>query len=370
MSETQSTLNYPYTTSPEFGTSREVAPGVRWLQMPLPMSLNHINLYLIEEAEGWIIVDTGIRGNETEKLWQTIIDNELGDKPISKIICTHLHPDHTGQTGFLAAQSDAQLYMSYSEYYQTRIMHTMMKEGGGSWRQTEYYYRMGFSEAFMEEIKQSRSDFSMPSTEHEFPTSFRRLTDGDELQFGEHKWQVLTGSGHSPEHVCLYCPSLRLLISGDQILPVITSNVSVHPTEPEADPMTGWIASHERFKTLLPNDILVLPAHNMPFYGAHERLDELIEHHEDRMLILEEHCQTPTPAVDLLPHLFSRKLEGYTRIMAAGECVAHLHCLMTRGRIERLLIDGVYKYRSIDPSLDERANNAHHQPLDETPEYV
>ena len=215
-----------------------------------------------------------------------------------------------------------------------------------------------------------RSSFTPEPEDRPFPGSYIRLTDGDTLQIGAHEWLVITGNGHSPEHVFLYAKDLRLLLAGDQILPVITSNVSVHPTEPYANPMVGWLASHERFKTLLPNDILVLPAHNLPFYGVHERLQQLIEHHEDRMLILEEQCVEPRVAIDLLPYLFNRKLDGMTRVMALGECIAHLHCLLSRNRIERFEADGLYYYRAIDPTLVDRAKPGAHQPLDELPGMV
>jgi glyoxylase-like metal-dependent hydrolase (beta-lactamase superfamily II) len=216
-------------------------------------------------------------------------------------------------------------------------------------------------------MREARSSFSPEPEDKPLPGSFIRLGDGDSLQIGDNHWQIITGNGHSPEHVCLYCKELRVLISGDQILPVITSNVSVQPTEPFANPMVGWLESHERFKTLLPNDILVLPAHNNPFYGVQERLQQLIDHHEDRMLLIEENCREPQKAIDLLPHLFKRKLEDYSLFMGLGECIAHIHCLMSRNRIERSLEDGVYLYRSIDPTLTQRARPGLHEEPDDSP---
>ncbi len=362
-------LTYPYKTSPASGTTMEVAPGIKWLRMPLPMSLDHINLYLIEDDDGWAVVDTGIRGEETRNVWKEIIANELEGKPITRIICTHMHPDHTGQSGFLYEHFEAPLYMSFSEYYQGKTMGAMMSEGG-SWQMSEYFLKAGIEQSFLESMREARSTFAPEPDDLPLPGSFIRLTDGDELKLGENNWKVITGTGHSPEHVTLYCQELRILVSGDQILPVITSNVSVHPTEPFANPMVGWLESHEKFKAILPNDILVLPAHNMPFYGVQERLQQLIDHHEDRMLILEENCIEPQIAMDLLPFLFARKLEGYTVIMALGECIAHLHCLMTRNRIERIIDDGFYKYRSIAPDLAQRARPGHHEPRDESPGFV
>jgi glyoxylase-like metal-dependent hydrolase (beta-lactamase superfamily II) len=359
-------LVYPYDSTPPFGKTKEVAAGVYWLQMPLPMSLNHINLYLLEGKKGWTVVDTGLRGQETSDLWQEIFDNELQGKPIDQVLCTHMHPDHTGQAGFISEYWHAPLLMSCAEYYQARVMSTMMREGG-SWQMSDYFVRAGMDQGILDKMREARSSFSPEPEDKPLPGSFIRLGDGDSLQIGDNHWQIITGNGHSPEHVCLYCKELRVLISGDQILPVITSNVSVQPTEPFANPMVGWLESHERFKTLLPNDILVLPAHNNPFYGVQERLQQLIDHHEDRMLLIEENCREPQKAIDLLPHLFKRKLEDYSLFMGLGECIAHIHCLMSRNRIERSLENGVYLYRSIDPTLTERARPGLHEEPDDSP---
>lgn len=369
MNDPKASLEFPHQQPPPLGTKKELAPGVYWLQMPLPMSLKYINLYLLEDRDGWVLVDTGIRGPETRDLWQQMFDGELDGKPIRQVICTHMHPDHTGQAGFVCEYWQAPLLMSFGEYYQARSMNNMMRDGS-NWQMSEYFIRAGIEPSFLEEMRAARSNFTPEPEDRPLPGSFIRLTDGESINIGGNEWQVITGSGHSPEHVCLYCRELRILVSGDQILPVITSNVSVQPTEPFANPMVGWLASHERFKSMLPNDILVLPAHNLPFYGVQQRLQQLIDHHEDRMLILEENCVTPQTAVDLLPHLFARELEGHSRFMALGECIAHLHCLMTRQRIERRLDGDVFKYHSIDPTLQDRARPGQHEAPDEEPGYV
>lgn len=369
MNDSPGGLRYPYHEPPAFGTTMEVASGVFWLQMPLPMSLKYINLYLLDAGDSWVIVDTGIRGEETRGLWQQIFDEQLDGKPVSRVICTHMHPDHTGQAGFVCEHWQAPLYMSFSEYYQARSMNSMMRDGG-NWQMTEYFVRAGIEPGFLTQMRSNRSNFMPEPEDRPLPGSFIRLTDGDVMDIGGRDWLVMTGSGHSPEHVCLYSKELRVLISGDQILPVITSNVSVQPTEPYGNPMIGWLESHERFKKLLPDDILVLPAHNLPFYGVQQRLQQLIDHHEDRMLILEENCIEPRLAVDLLPYLFARPLEGHSRFMALGECIAHLHCLMTRRRIERIRDGDVYHYHSVDPTLKDRARPGQHEPPDEEPGMV
>ena len=359
-------LTYPFAEIPEYGTTLEVAPGVYWLRMPLPMSLNHINLYLLEGNSDWTIVDSGIRGEETRGHWHDIFENCLKGKPVTQIICTHMHPDHTGQAGFLSNRWRAPLLMSYSEYYQARLMGTMMQEGD-NWFMSDYFERAGLSIEFLEKMRDMRSQFAPEPEDLPIPGSYIRLSDGEQIQIGANNWEVVVGTGHSPEHVCLYCRKLKLLISGDQILPVITSNVSVMPTEPFANPMLGWMESHEKFKARIPDDTLVLPAHNEPFYGVRERLQQLIDHHDDRMLIIEENCVEPQIALDLLPFLFKRELEAHSMFMGLGECIAHLHYLIDYGRIERTLKDNRFYYRSIDPTLPERAKPGQHEEPDDVP---
>jgi len=362
-----SQLTYPYAEHPSPGTTVEVADGVRWLTMPMGGgSLNHINLYLLEDKDGWWVVETGLSLTQTAELWQEIFSRELGGRPVKGVICTHMHPDHIGQSKMITDQFRCPLYMTRAEYYQARAFSSGGPSYQSSWLGQEFYQRAGMPADYLEQLRKmweqrSSEGMSMP----EMPAGYNRLQHGDVLTIGQHDWQVLVGSGHSPEHACLFCSSLKIMISGDQILPIITSNVSVHPTEPDANPLKDWMESHDRLLKL-PADILVLPAHNLPFNGVRERLRELIGHHEDRMLAIEEHCVEPAVAKDLLPVLFARKLDPRQMMMALGEAIAHLHLLMHRNRIERTLHeDGCYRFRSIDPDLLRRAHpDSHDAPSD------
>lgn len=364
-------LDYPYADHPTPGTTQEVAPGVRWLTMPMGGSLNHINLYLLEDRDGWWVVDTGLSLPQTEQLWREIFARELGGRPVVGVICTHMHPDHVGQAKMITDTFLCPLYMTRAEYYQARAFSGNGPSHQSSWVGREFYLRAGMPAEFLDALRRqwearSSAGMSMP----EMPAGYRRLEHGDNLSIGGQEWLVVVGSGHSPEHACLYCPALKILISGDQILPVITSNVSVHPTEPEANPLKDWMESHDRLLKL-PSDLLVLPAHNLPFYGVRERLRALIGHHEDRMLAIEEHCVEPALAKDLLPVLFARKLDARQMMMALGEAIAHLHLLMHRNRIERTLHeDGCYRFRSIDPDLARRALPDRHEAPGDAPELV
>lgn len=362
-------LDYPHQDPPETGTTLELAPGVRWLRMPMPGSLNHINLYLLEDTDGWTIVDTGLGDDATRAAWESIFATELGGRPVSRILVTHMHPDHVGQAGWLGDHWRAPLHMTRAEYFQARTF-AGSAPVASAWEAADFYRAAGLTADELEAMRQRMNGGGgYGAMVTPLPMGFRRLRDGDVLTLAGRDWQVIVGAGHSPEHACLYCRSLGVLLAGDQVLPVITSNVSVHPTEPDANPLKEWLDSHDRFLAL-PDETLVLPAHNLPFRGLRKRLRALIAHHEDRMLALEEHCETPSTARDLLPVLFRRQLDERAMMMALGECIAHLHLLMHRDRIERVTdADGVWRFRSIDPDLARRRRAEHDAP-DEGPMQV
>ncbi len=323
-------INYEFESRPETGETMQVAPGLHWFRMHLPFSLAHINIWLLDEGESWSVVDTGVAIDECKSIWKQTFADAMQGCPLSRVIVTHLHPDHIGCAGWLTDQFEAPLYMSRDEYLLARILvadtgRATPEEGdrfytaaGFAADQLEYYHRMfGMFGKFVAEL----------------PEAFHRLSDGDHLAIGAYEWQVIVGKGHSPEHVCLYCEELNTLISGDQLLPTISSNVSVFPTEPEADPLADWMDSLRMLKTRIPEDVLVLPAHGKPFRGAHLRLDELILEHESSLEKLEAFCEEPRRAVDAFPALFKSKINEDNLIMATGESVAHLNYLRNTGRM-------------------------------------
>ena len=358
MSGKENKLRYPFDEHPKPGTTVELAPGVRWLTMPMPGSLAHINLYLLEDTKGWYVVDTGMATEETTQLWHDIFKSELGNKPVIGVICTHMHPDHTGQSEMITDEFRCPFFMTHGEYYQARSFANNTGNSHSSWTGMDFYTRAGMPKDFLEQLgqmwaKRSADSMSMPG----LPTSYERLQHDQVLVIGNYSWKIVVGSGHSPEHACLYCEEFEMMISGDQILPVITSNVSVHPNEPNANPLKFWMESHHRFMSIADNTF-VLPAHNLPFYGIRERLQELIDHHEHRMILVEQACaEKPQVAKDLLPIMFERKLEPRQKMMALGEAIAHIHLLMDREHLSRTLDeDGCYRFTSIDPNLQDRIN--------------
>jgi glyoxylase-like metal-dependent hydrolase (beta-lactamase superfamily II) len=342
-----SEITYPYATPPQKGEWIAVAEGVYWLQMALPMALNHINLYAIEDRDGWWVVDTGMKMGDTRERWELLFDGPMAGKPIVGVICTHMHPDHIGQAGWLCSKWRAPLYMSLGEYLAGRVFGSAPNTES-EWSTAQYYQRSGVAETALQELLEKFRGFG--DIVEPLPRSYRRLRDGQVLRIGERDWQVMIGSGHSPEHVCLFDPGDHILLSGDQIIPRITSNVSVMSGEPEANPLDDWFNSLRRFRRDLPSDCLVLPAHNAPFYGVHARLDYLVAHHESHLAAIERACVEPKTAIELFDVLFTRKIDDTALTLALGESVAHLHYLYYQGRLEREIdAAGAYRYRSLDP---------------------
>ncbi len=322
-----------------------VADGVFWLRMPIPIKgLDYINLWLLEDGDGWTVVDTGFRDPAIEELWQQLFDSHLAGRPLKRMICTHFHPDHTGLAGWLSDRTGAELTMTLGEFTFGRMLQLDKRETVPE-EFLDYYRQLGFPPEWIEGLKERGFNHFSNAT-YPIPRCFRRIVDTEEFEIGGRTWRVMVGRGHSPEHACLYCPSLGLLISGDQILPKISPHIGVYPTEPDADPLRFYIDSLPLYRPL-PADTLVLPAHNDPFRGLHARLDQLAHHHDDRLAALLTACDEPKPVLDLVPVIFKRPLNVANTFLASAETLAHLHYLMSDGRLERRLDgDGAYRYQT------------------------
>jgi glyoxylase-like metal-dependent hydrolase (beta-lactamase superfamily II) len=337
-------LEYPLKAVPETGCTIEVVPGVHWLRMPLPMSLNHINLWAIEDGDGWTLVDTGMQTSQIASVWESMLVGPLGGRPVQRVICTHMHPDHVGMAGWLTRRFDCPFWMTRLEYVTCRML---VADTG---RQAppdalRFYKASGWKAADLEHYKARFGGFG--KMVYALPDSYHRVTHGDEFLIGRHYWHAVVGRGHSPEHLCLYCPQLRLLISGDQVLPKITPNVSVFPTEPDADPLRDWLESLAMIRATVPDEVLVLPAHNEPFNGLHARTTQLIEGHERSLGRLLEALRERRTASDVFSVLFRRSVSTDVLQMATGESVAHLNCLIQRGQVTRTMDDtGVAWYQA------------------------
>jgi glyoxylase-like metal-dependent hydrolase (beta-lactamase superfamily II) len=330
-------LDYPLMILPRPGETIEIAPGVHWLRMPLPMTLNHINLWALEDGDGWTLVDTGMQTSQTAAAWERVLTGPMAGRPVKRVVCTHMHPDHVGMAGWLTRRFDCPLWMTRLEYVTCRML--VADTGREAPADALRFYRAaGWKPSDLEYYKARFGEFG--KMVYALPDSYHRVSDGDRFSIGGHLWHAVVGRGHSPEHLCLYCPQHRLLISGDQVLPKITSNVSVFPTEPEADPLKDWLESLAMIRAAVPGEVLVLPAHNEPFYGLHARIDQLIQGHERSLERLREALKEgPKTAGDVFGLLFRRSVSGGMLQMATGESVAHLNCLIQRGHATRRVDD-------------------------------
>ncbi|HSZ74874.1 MAG TPA: MBL fold metallo-hydrolase [Rhizomicrobium sp.] len=337
-------LDYPFERRPEPGETVLVAPGVHWVRMRLPMQLNHINLWLLEDGDGWTIVDTGIRDRPTMDAWEMLFAGTMAGRPVKRVIVTHLHPDHVGLAGWLTHRFDVALWMTRTDFLLCRNL--VADTGQQAPDEGVHFFKgAGFDEEMLQRYRERFGGFGLGV--HKLPNSYRRIQEGEEIEIGGRVWRVVIGRGHAPEHACLWCESENVLISGDQLLPRISSNVSVFPTEPEADPLRDWLESCARLKTLLPEDVLVLPSHNEPFRGAHKRLQELIDDHEINLARLKTLCEESKRAIDCFPALFRSRITSGNTIMATGESIAHLNCLIARGEMTKHTdTDGVVWYKA------------------------
>lgn len=337
-------LVYPLESPPALAQTVEVAPGVLWLRMPLPMALNHINVWALADGDGWTLIDTGMQTMETVAAWQSAFSGSLAGRPVGRVICTHMHPDHIGMAGWLTRRFDCPLWITRLEYITCRML--VADTGREAPTDAVRFYRAaGWDEEAIEEYKARFGGFG--KAVYALPDSFRRVADGDEIEIGGRIWRAVVGRGHSPEHLCLHCPELALMISGDQVLPRITSNVSVFPTEPQADPLAEWLDSIPAIARRVPDDVLVLPSHNEPFRGLHARLCQLSTGHEQALGRLRETLRQPKRATDVFDVLFRRRVGLSLLTFATGEALAHLNCLIHRRQVVRELdADGIAWYRS------------------------
>ena len=342
-------LKYPFEKGfhPVAGEPFEVADGVFWLHVPMPIALDHINLWLLRDGDGWVIVDSGLDSPVCMEVWDKVFDTFLTPASVNRILVTHFHPDHIGLASWLAHRCDCKIWISEGEFnhYDT-IINRDQKSHAIEAKNfvTEIGFPPQFAETYMHFFSIEKKD-PLKRVQREM---CEFITGGDELQIGDYSWRVVLGNGHSPEHSCFYCEELATMISGDQALPRISSNISVYILNRLEDPLADWLDSCARLRDNIPADTLVLPSHQEPFYGLDLRMQQLIDDHHAQLNRLRLRAVETTTAYQACGVLFDRELSQSETLMATGETLSHINYLWHRDELSKTIADDnsiLYKVR-------------------------
>ena len=329
-------IRYPFDTPPADGGAIEVASGILWLRLPLPMALDHVNIYALDEGDGWTIVDAGLSSKRSKAIWEQLLAGPLQGKPVTRVILTHHHPDHVGLAGWFRARG-AELCATRTAWLYARML-TLDVQDRPSAEAMTFYRRAGLSEADLAKREADRP-FNFSDVVELMPVGFTRLTEGQRLRGAGREWTIRIGQGHAPDHATLWSDD-GIVLGGDQLLPGISANIGVYPTEPEADPLTEWLQSCRAFQAHARDDQLILPGHKLPFTGLPLRLVQMIENHDSALERLLDHLAQPRTAQDCFLPLFRREIGAGEHGLALVEAVAHLNCLLRRGEVRRSMSQG------------------------------
>src|SRR5271166_1842957 len=331
---------FAHTVPPAPGTTIEVAPGILWARLALPFLLDHVNIYFVDDGDGWALIDTGLGNNATKVAWQQLLESVLKDRPLTRIIATHFHPDHVGAAGFLLKRFSVPLYMAATEYLQCLNLH--LDPGA---LEAEHYRRFYLDHGLDADTTQRvvTGGHAYLKLLSGLPPTYHRLVAGDTLRIGGRAFDVLTGGGHSPEQIMLVARAEKLFFPADQVLAKISPNVSVSAIDPEGDPLGQYLRSLDAIGAGVNGDLLVLPGHNLPFYGLHTRIDALVAHHHSRCDRILRACRAePRSAAELVPFVFTRKLDPRQMGFAFGEVLAHVNFMLRRGALKPIgTADGI-----------------------------
>ena len=326
-------IHYPHETPPAKGTAREIADGILWIRLSMPLGLDHVNVYALREPNGWTVIDTGLDTKLNRREWAAIIKDDLRGDPILRVVVTHHHPDHVGLAGWFMEQG-AELLMTRTAWLTARML-TLDEEPTPSPEAVSFWRGAGMDEALLSKRLDNRP-FNFCDTVYPLPLGFTRLEEGAVHRLGGRDWVVHLGQGHAPDHATLWCQDAPLVLAGDQLLPSISPNLGVYPTEPMADPVAEWLESCARFETMAREDHLVLPGHKLPYHGLPARLAQLSDNHHGALARLREHLRAePRTAVDCFAPLFKRQIDEATYGLAMVEAVAHLNHLYHLGEVVR-----------------------------------
>lgn len=328
------TLRFPFPEAPSGSDAVEIAEGVFWLRLPLPMKLNHVNVYILDDGDGWTVIDTGMSSRKTRALWQEILGQPMfAGKPVWRVIVTHHHPDHVGNAGWFQKELGAELWTTRTAWLFSRML-TLDEQHVWPEETLDFYRGAGMDPVIYEKRKGERP-FNYADIVYPMPLGFHRIKQNDVVTIGGRRWTVHIGNGHAPEHATFWSLDDALVITGDQIIAGISSNLGVYATEPAADSVGDWFESCQRLSAIARPEHLALPGHKLPFSGIPERLEQLIQNHHHALDRLEEFLAHPRTAADCFAPLFKREIGEGEHVLALVEAVGHLNHLHQAGKLTK-----------------------------------
>lgn len=330
-------IRAPFQTPPDEGDAIKVADGVLWMRLPLPMALDHVNVYALDDGESWTVIDTGIHSKRSIRIWEALLAGPLRAKPVRRVVVTHHHPDHIGMAGWFQSTQGAELKTTRTAWLFARMLQLDLQETPSA--QTVAFWKSAGMPDDILEPRLSERPFNFADTVAPMPLGFTRISEGDTLRMGGRLWRTRIGHGHAPEHATFWCEDDTLVLGGDQLLPSISPNLGVYATEPEADPVAEWLESCRSFQEHARDNHFVLPGHKLPFTGLPKRLEQLIENHVGALARLEDALETPKTAVACFVPIFKREISGSAYGLALVEAMAHCLHLWHAGRVTRTLRD-------------------------------
>ncbi|MFV0473110.1 MAG: MBL fold metallo-hydrolase [Pikeienuella sp.] len=338
-------LAYPHGEDvPAPGEAIEVAERVLWLRLPLPMKLDHVNVYALDDGDGWTILDTGFQTDRTKAIWADLMNGPLAAKPVRRVVASHHHPDHIGLAGWFQEQHGASLWTTRTSWLFARML-TLDHQDQVTEPALLHMKRAGADEARLE-WQRRREPMNFSRVVAPMPLGYRRIRDGERIQMGGRAWRIFTGDGHAPEQATFWSADNELVLSADQILPRISPNVGVFATEPEADPLGEWLASCKKFQPFAREGHTALPGHNRPFTGLPKRLGQLIDNHHGVIRRLARFLDQPRTAIECFDTIYKRPIRDDEFGLAMVEAIAHLNHMRATGEAERTLDgDGAYRFR-------------------------
>ncbi|MCE0504475.1 MBL fold metallo-hydrolase [Roseivivax sp. GX 12232] len=329
-------IRYPWEEPPAEGEAIEVAEGVLWLRLPLPMALDHVNVYALDDGDSWTVVDTGVHSRRAVAIWEALLAGPLKGKPVGRVILTHHHPDHVGMAGWFKEQHGAEIVTTRTAMLMARML-TLDEQARPTEETLRFWRRCGMERRIYDERAASRP-FNFADIVHPIPLGYSRIKEGDRMVIGGRDWTVRIGNGHAPEHATFWSEDGELVLAGDQILPSISSNIGVYATEPEADPVADWIEACTRLSEHATPEQLALGGHKRPFRGIPTRLRQLVDNHHGALGRLEAFlAEEPRSAAECFPPLFMRRISDGEYGLAMVEAMAHCLHLWHHGRAERHL---------------------------------